>query len=147
MKLFLTFLLFFPIATTESDPGQIISAEQSLLFRVFTEPFSEPLLKEAVYHFITERETAFAQAKLETGNFQSKVFKEQNNLFGMRMPKVRQTFALYQCGYYAYYSHWIYSVWDYELMYRWYIDRGKSFEYMLEVYCPDSDYLQKIKFL
>lgn len=34
-----------------------------------------------------------AQAKLESGNFTSRVFKLNNNYFGMKMPKVRPTTA------------------------------------------------------
>lgn len=35
-----------------------------------------------------------AQAKLETGNFTSRVFKENKNYFGMKMPRVRPTVAI-----------------------------------------------------
>lgn len=35
----------------------------------------------------------FAQAVHETGNFTSAVFKENNNLFGMRQAKVRKNYA------------------------------------------------------
>lgn len=34
-----------------------------------------------------------AQAAFETGNFASRIFKENNNLFGMKLPRVRQTTA------------------------------------------------------
>ena len=35
-----------------------------------------------------------AQAGFETGNFTSVIFKENNNLFGMKLPKVRKTTAI-----------------------------------------------------
>ena len=35
-----------------------------------------------------------AQAAHETGNFTSKIFKENNNLFGMKKPAVRKTYAI-----------------------------------------------------
>jgi hypothetical protein len=35
----------------------------------------------------------YAQSAHETGNFTSKVFEENNNLFGMRQAKVRKNFA------------------------------------------------------
>lgn len=35
----------------------------------------------------------YAQAWHETGNFKSEVFKQNNNLFGMRQPSKRKTFA------------------------------------------------------
>jgi len=46
-----------------------------------------------------------AQAAHETGNFTSKVFKNNNNLFGMRFPKVRKTTAKKELNGYAYYSN------------------------------------------
>lgn len=36
----------------------------------------------------------FAQAKLESGNFNSQIFRENNNLFGMKMPWNRPTVAI-----------------------------------------------------
>lgn len=35
-----------------------------------------------------------AQAAHETGNFESAIFKENNNLFGMKLPAIRKTFAV-----------------------------------------------------
>lgn len=35
-----------------------------------------------------------AQSKFETGNFSSPIFKENNNLFGMKLPKSRSTTAI-----------------------------------------------------
>lgn len=34
-----------------------------------------------------------AQSKLETANFTSKVFRENNNMFGMKLPRIRPTTA------------------------------------------------------
>src|SRR5690554_3322128 len=36
----------------------------------------------------------FAQAILETGNFKSEIFKENKNLFGLKMPWNRPTLAI-----------------------------------------------------
>jgi len=35
-----------------------------------------------------------AQAAHETGNFTSKIFEENNNLFGMKLPAIRKTLAI-----------------------------------------------------
>lgn len=35
----------------------------------------------------------FSQAAFETGNFSSDILKENNNLFGMKLPRVRKTLA------------------------------------------------------
>ena len=143
MKLLL-FLLFINVFYLFAPVSYPISKDESTLFRCFSEQFTPELLNEALQSFVSFPEVAMAQSKLETGNFSSVNFRENNNLFGMRHPQVRETFSLGQSGFYAYYSHWIYSVWDYELMYRYYLSKGKDIHYFLEVYCPDEDYRTKL---
>lgn len=41
-------------------------------------------------------ETLYAQALHETGIFTSRIFREKNNLFGMKVPKQRKTYATNQ---------------------------------------------------
>ena len=136
----LIFLSFFPVLLLHAPVADHATGEQSILLRAFTTGFTPELAKEAIDYYITENEVAFAQAKLETGNFTSVVFKHNHNMFGMRHPRVRQTCSLGNMGYYACYDHWIYSVWDYELLYQYYVSSGKDFEYILKVYCPDMDF-------
>lgn len=50
------------------------------------------LLMEAGFQF-EQSKYLTAQAAHETANFQSTLFKENNNLFGMKLPKERNTFA------------------------------------------------------
>jgi len=45
-----------------------------------------------------------AQAAHETGNFTSKIFKENNNLFGMKHPAIRQTTSIGEKKGYASYT-------------------------------------------
>ncbi len=54
-----------------------------------------------------------AQSKLETGNFTSKIFRENNNLFGMREAKQRITTAQGTENNHAYYHSWQESILDY----------------------------------
>lgn len=56
---------------------------------------------------------ALAQAKLETGSFKSKVFKQNNNLFGMKQARVRVNTAKGTNLNHAYYENWQESVYDY----------------------------------
>lgn len=54
-----------------------------------------------------EAETALyvtAQTILETGNFTSRIYKSNNNLFGMKMPKHRPTTALFEQHKHAFYA-------------------------------------------
>lgn len=54
-----------------------------------------------------------AQAKLESGNYKSKIFTESNNLFGMRQAKIRINTAKGTQYNHAYYTTWVESVYDY----------------------------------
>jgi len=54
-----------------------------------------------------------AQSILETGHYESKIFKENNNLFGMREARVRIHTAKGTKNNHAYYDNWVESVYDY----------------------------------
>ena len=81
-----------------------------------TIPFSEEALIDLLrksnikYPYIV-----LAQAKIESGNYTSKVFRENNNLFGMKEPNVRTTTALGTKNSHAYYLDWVSSVYDYAM--------------------------------
>ena len=57
-----------------------------------------------------------AQSILETGWFQSKNFRVNNNLFGMKSPSTRVTTSDSSINGYAHYQNWELSVIDYYLM-------------------------------
>jgi len=56
-----------------------------------------------------------AQAKLESAGFTSEVFKNNNNMFGMRKAYQRITTAQSEKMTYAYYKDWRESVFDYAM--------------------------------
>lgn len=60
-------------------------------------------------------EIVFAQGVLESGHFKSDLFRNNNNVFGMRQPKLRKTTATGKRKGYAVYDNWIESVRDYKL--------------------------------
>lgn len=60
----------------------------------------------------------FKHAQRESGNFRSKIFRDQNNAFGMRLAKRRKTLADGRKRGYAVYSSWYDSVYDYWLWYE-----------------------------
>lgn len=67
-----------------------------------------------------------AQAILETGYYDSRVFKENNNLFGMKEARARATTAKgTQLGH-AYYDHWKESVTDYALYQAAYLNKLRT---------------------
>jgi hypothetical protein len=91
----------------------------------------------------------YAQAILETGNFKSKVFLENNNLFGMKAASKRPSTAISFKNEYAVYEDWQASVIDYALFQAAYLKHIKTeteyFEYLEASYAEDKDYVIKIK--
>ena len=110
----------------------------------------EVLWKEIKSLNIEHAEIVFAQAILESGHFRSKLFKINNNLFGMRLPKKRETTAVGKNLGYAKYENWIESVKDYAL-YQQFVMKRKNyteveyFKYLDRVYCESGGYSTKLK--
>ena len=67
----------------------------------------------------------FAQAAHETGNFTSDIFKENNNLFGMKLARVRKTTAIGENRGHAVYASIEDCIKDYWLY-------NKAFNYLAE---------------
>jgi uncharacterized FlgJ-related protein len=145
------FLLLFGFigATSEKEDNYIITAEDVLLVNSQNE-FSEDkfisMLDEInlPYPHIT-----LAQAKLETGNFTSKIFNENHNSFGQKEAKVRINLARGTQYGHAYYNNWEESILDYAFWYSTYASKCKSEEefYQLldKVYAEDELYSKKLK--
>ena len=92
---------------------------------------------------------ALAQAKLETGNFTSKVFREGNNLFGMREAKQRITTAKGTENNHAYYYSWGESVLDYSFYQCRYLSNINTeeqyFQYLSQSYAENPNYVSILK--
>jgi uncharacterized FlgJ-related protein len=78
------------------------------------------------YFGVEHKEVAMQQIFLETGNLSSAICMENNNLFGMRHPRVRETTSLGVNRGHAKYSHWIESIRDYVAKLK-YIKRNYTF--------------------
>jgi len=92
---------------------------------------------------------AFAQSKLETGNFTSKIFRENNNLFGMREAKQRITTAQGTEHNHAYYHTWYESVLDYSFYQCKYLSNINTeeqyFQYLGQSYAENPNYVSVLK--
>ena len=90
-----------------------------------------------------------AQAKLESGNYSSKMFKENNNLFGMKEAKSRINIAGGTQNGHAYYDSWSESIYDYALYYSTYLSKIKNekeyFQYLSQSYAEDPNYISNLK--
>jgi hypothetical protein len=112
--------------------------------------FSKEALVEYVYSLnLRFPHIVLAQAQLESGNFSSKIFRENNNLFGMKEARIRPTT---NCGTnrgHAKYNHWRESVMDYVLYYAVYLHRFKTereyYAYLDRSYAEGNKYSRIVK--
>jgi flagellum-specific peptidoglycan hydrolase FlgJ len=110
-----------------------------------------------IYSGIEYPDAVFLQAILETGFFTSTIFLNGNNLFGMKLAKVRETTAIGEYNQHAQYLHWSDSVKDYALWQKWYKSRGYVLygtdinEYLVFLRCvnyaEDPKYIVKLNTL
>ncbi len=100
--------------------------ERDLFFYTVRElPFSEEMLKRALeYEDIRYSDVVLLQSQLETGYYTSDIFRNGNNLFGMKYPSRRPTVATGIYKGHARYDHWSDSVIDYALWQQWFISLG-----------------------
>jgi flagellum-specific peptidoglycan hydrolase FlgJ len=127
-----------------------------LLSVVFLFAFSSPNNKFSYENFVTYcinkgikyTDIVIAQSKLETGNFKSRIFKLNNNLFGMRLPEHRETTAKGSKHGYAYYDSWQASVDDYALYQQSLEKKIKSrtayISYIKRTYSTSPTYIKKV---
>ena len=112
-------------------------------------PFSEERMILYLSQFnIKYQDIIIAQARLETGYYTSLIFLENNNLFGMRNPRVRETTSLGSRYGHAYYAHWTDSVDDYVLWYGYNMNKIEDcyYTFLKKVgYAQDKKYIKKLK--
>jgi hypothetical protein len=88
-----------------------------------------------------------AQAILESGNFKSKVFKENNNLFGMKRASKRPSLGIME-GSYNKYKSWQESVLDYAFYQAYFCNKIKTEEeyinHLCNHYAEDINYKLKL---
>lgn len=89
-----------------------------------------------------------AQAKLESNNYSSRIFIDNNNLFGMKEAQVRINTAKGTQYRHAYYNTWQESVLDYAFWMATYGSKCKTEQQyydLLNGYAEDPDYQAKLK--
>ncbi len=125
----LLFIIFLVLGVSPATiKTEYITAEKLLLIEIEEEnKFSEENLIEEIsklnfkYPYIV-----LAQAILETGKYESKIFKENNNLFGMKEARVRLNLAKGTQFGHAYYDDWKESLADYALWYSTFAYKCKT---------------------
>lgn len=120
-------------------------------------PFSpKNLFAELKKQGVSFPDVALAQARLESAHFKSDIFKDNNNLFGMKHPSVRQTVSKGVNRGHANYTTWQDSVKDYKLWQDFYKVSSMSKDqfikklnniYCIPPVCKAGDYSRKVKSL
>lgn len=98
---------------------------------------------------IPHKKVVLMQAKIESANYQSGIFKRNNNLFGMKVPRSRVTVAESGRNGYAEYRSWKESVNDYAFwQFSHNVDKLTQEEYLQflgKIYAEDPNYISKIE--
>ena len=143
----LTGMLLLGTMTTKAQEKQV-QIESNTQESISKEGLYEQIMK----YGIKFPDVVFAQAVLESGEFTSKLFKSANNLFGMKIPTVRESSAngKTKSGYSSY-EDWNFSVYDYFLWQDFMLknkgDLTKK-EYLAllgKIYAEDKKYISSIK--
>ena len=154
-KFFKTTLIFtflFLVLGISSSPQKVkyITDTEKVLLIEETYPFS----KDKLIYLIEELNFKYphivlAQSILETGHYSSKIFNENNNLFGMKEARVRLNLAKGTQHGHAYYNNWEESLMDYALWYSNYASKCKSekqlFKLLDKQYAEANYYVKSLK--
>lgn len=116
----------------------------------------EPFTEESLIRLLKDCNAKYphiilAQAKLESANFKSKLFKQNFNVFGMKLARQRITTALGEKDGYAYYRDWVDCIYDYcmwsQIMTSNVSNENEYFNKLQEKYAEDTIYVSKLKFI
>jgi len=124
--------------------------EKKMHVRYEDNSFSEESLIEYLKNInMRFPDVVYAQAYLESGGFKSGIFKTNNNLFGMKVAKIRPTTAVMLHRGHALYRNWRESVMDYALYQSHYMSKYKTKEDYIkrlgQVYAEDPNYVVKLR--
>lgn len=123
--------------------------DQKVIVEKFNEEFSEANLRKMLTRLkVKHIDIVMAQARIETGNYKSSVFLENNNLFGMKQSQSRVTTAIGTNLNHAMYQTWQESVIDYAIYQSTYLRKFNDEQYLgylQENYAEDSNYVNLIQ--
>jgi flagellum-specific peptidoglycan hydrolase FlgJ len=129
--------------------SQITEMERMVLIKD-ADPFSRDKFVEMLKELnVKYPHIVMAQSMIETGQWKSKIFVENNNLFGMKEAKMRITTAGGTQYNHAFYNHWRESIYDYAFYQCRYLghvnSEGEYFQYLAANYAESPNYLNAIK--
>lgn len=137
---------YVKIQSLESYEKELIVLDMTAEQNRFSEDKLVELLKELNVKFPY---IVLAQSMIETGKWESNIFKENHNLFGMKEARVRINTALGTQNNHAYYETWVESVYDYAFYQSRYLSNIKTeadyFLYLSNSYAEDGRYVEVLK--
>lgn len=157
IMLILTALIWFNTTSlyfrnpVKENPSTTSETQNFYYINNNNDAFSEDAFKNYLKKIkIKFPEIVIAQAKLETDNFKSDIFKIGNNLFGMKPAYQRTTTWSYIYKGHAAYVNWKESVLDYALFQEKYFKNIKTKEeyfknLLKQSYAEDPFYVFKLK--
>lgn len=163
---------FVAMVFINSKQSKILNSQQELIVKYRTELLRDEFLitleqeighymlqpnsevnDSILYRFLKSNDVWFpeillAQAKLESGNYNSSIYRGNNNLYGMKECSKRQTTQTNIKNGYGVYNNWQLSVLDRILWDAFtFRERPTEDEYFeaLKSYAQDTNYIAKIK--
>lgn len=142
-------VLFFSLKSAEKIYHYTVTAENILLVESTDSFTQDKLIKEMSELNLRFPHIALAQSIEETGHFTSRIFRENNNLFGQKEAKVRINLAKGTQYGHAYYDSWRDSVLDFAFWLATYASKCKTEEQMFQllgkVYAENPNYVRNLK--
>ena len=137
------------VQTKKLNSIKYITEETRMLVINQENEFNEEKLKEYIIGLnIKFPHIVFAQAKLESGYFKSNIFKENNNLFGMKIATRRPTTNKGENRGHAAFDSWKESVVDYAFYQARYLGdirtEAEYIQYLKANYAEDPGYVKKV---
>ena len=145
----LSFVTALYMQDSKLNSIKYITEETRMLVINQENEFSEEKLKEYIIGLnIKFPHIVFAQAKLESGYFKSTIFRENNNLFGMKIATRRPTTNKGENRGHAAFDNWKESVVDYAFYQARYLGDIKTereyIQYLKANYAEDPGYVDKV---
>lgn len=142
-------VLFLGLNTSKIPTQYITDTEKVLLINSNSEFSEDKLIQKIKELNLPFPHITLAQAKLESGDFSSRIFKENHNMFGMKEARVRINLAKGTQFGHAYYNSWEESILDYSFWYSNYANKCKSetelFQLLGKTYAEDTRYVELLK--
>jgi len=143
-------LFVFGFTSNPASNVENLSKEEKLIvIREYNE-FSEARLIEQIKSLnFRYPHIVLAQSYQESGHYNSTIFRENNNMFGMKEAVVRSNLAKGTNRGHAMYDTWQECVIDYALYYSTYLSdiktEGEYFEFLKQNYAEDPTYVTRLK--